>query len=450
MGDPEVGVVVAGAGIAGLAAALQLQLAGEDVLVVDASDRPGGVMRTDHVSGYVIERGPNTTHIKAPMLKFVRTHGAEKSLLAAQPASKKRWIYDAGGLQPVPMGPIALARTPLMSATGKLRLLAEPFIRRSNASDESVAEFFTRRLGKQVVEGLVGPFLTGVYAGDERELGAEAVFPSLVEMERKSGSIVLGALGSMFRKRPRGLRGSHSAAEGLGPFARSLAERLVEPVALENRVAAIRRDGDRWLVITSGPAGERRVRAKRVVLATPADAAAEILRGVSTDLADDLAAIQYAPIVGIPLGVDPNALREKIDGFGFLVPRRAEIKLLGCLYMSQLFPSRAPAGRELLQCIVGGMRWPEAFELSDEEVVKQVYADLDQILGLSEEPRVLAVTRWRQAIPQPGRDHVARIARIRKQLAELPGLALAGAYLGGISVSDSCESGLNAARDVSL
>ena len=95
------------------------------------------------------------------------------------------------------------------------------------------------------------------------------------------------------------------------------------------------------------------------------------------------------------------------------------------------------------------MHRPEAFELSDEEVVKQVYADLDQILGLSEEPRVLAVTRWRQAIPQPGRDHVARIARIRKQLAELPGLALAGAYLGGISVSDACESGLIAAREVS-
>jgi oxygen-dependent protoporphyrinogen oxidase len=103
----------------------------------------------------------------------------------------------------------------------------------------------------------------------------------------------------------------------------------------------------------------------------------------------------------------------------------------------------------LLQCLVGGMRWPEAFDMPDDEIVKQVCADLDQILGLREEPRVLAVTRWRQAIPQPKRDHVARIARVRKQLVELPGLALAGAYLGGISVSDALESGLIAARDVS-
>jgi oxygen-dependent protoporphyrinogen oxidase len=359
-------------------------------------------------------------------------------------------IYDAGRLSPVPMSPLALLRTPLLGAGGKLRLLAEPFIRRANAGEESVAEFIGRRLGKQVVEGLVGPFLTGVYAGDERELGAEAVFPALVEMERKCGSIVFGAIAGLFRRsRGRGLRGSHSAAEGLGPFARGLAERLVEPVALENRVTGVRRDGDRWLVRTSGPAGESRVRATRVVLAVPADQAAEILRGVSSDLADELAAIEYAPIVGVPLGIDPDAVREKIEGFGFLVPRRANIKLLGCLYMSQLFPSRAPVGRELLQCIAGGVRWPEAVDLPDDEIVKQVCGDLDQILGLREEPRILAVTRWRQAIPQPKRDHVARIARIRNQLAEHPCLALAGSYLGGISVSDSLESGLLAARDVS-
>jgi oxygen-dependent protoporphyrinogen oxidase len=448
MSDPEVGVVVAGGGIAGLAAALQLQLAGEDVLVIDASDRPGGVMRTDHVSGYVIERGPNTTHVKAPMLELLRTLGADKSLLAAQPASRLRTIYHDGGLVPVPMSPLGLLRTPLLGAGGKLRLLAEPFVRRANASDESVAEFIGRRLGAQTVEGLVGPFLTGVYAGDERELGAEAVFPSLVEMERKSGSIFLGALAGLFRKR-RGLRGSYSAAEGLGPFARVLAERLVEPVALENRVMGVRRDGDRWLVRTSSAAGESRVRARKVVLAVPADQAAEILHGVSSDLSEELAAIEYAPIVGIPLGVDPGAVREKIEGFGFLVPRRADIKLLGCLYMSQLFPSRAPAGRELLQCLIGGTRWPEAVDLSDDELTKQVFSDLDQILGLREEPRALAVTRWRQAIPQPKRDHVARIARIRKPLAELPGIALAGSYLGGISVSDSFESGLTAARQVS-
>ena len=99
MTAPDVGAVVAGAGIAGLAAALDLQRAGVEVLVVDASDRPGGVMRTDHVSGYVIERGPNTTQVKAPMLEFLRTLGADQQLLAARPVSRLRFIYTGDELQ---------------------------------------------------------------------------------------------------------------------------------------------------------------------------------------------------------------------------------------------------------------------------------------------------------------------------------------------------------------
>ncbi len=198
----------------------------------------------------------------------------------------------------------------------------------------------------------------------------------------------------------------------------------------------------------SGPAGERRIIASRVVLAVPADQAAEILRGVSTELAEILESIHYAPVVGVPLGVDPEQVREKIEGFGFLVPRRASVQPLGCLFMSQLFPSRAPAGRELLQCLLGGERWPEVVDLPDDAIAKQVQSDLDRVLGLREEPRVIAVTRWRRAIPQPRRDHMAKMAHIRSRLSELPGLALAGAYLGGISVSDSLASGLRAARDL--
>jgi oxygen-dependent protoporphyrinogen oxidase len=448
MGTPELGALVAGGGIAGLTAALELQQSVRDVLVVDASDRPGGVMRTDHVSGFVIERGPNTFQVKAPMLEFLRRMDADGELLAAKPAARKHCLYRDGSLVRVPDSPWALARTPLLSGGAKLRMLAEPFVRRGEADHESVAEFVTRRLGGEVVSGLAGPFLTGVYAGDESELGAEAVFPTLVDYERRSGSIVGGALGAFLQRgRARGLRGSHSALNGLGPFARHLAERLVEPPVLESRVTGVRRDGEGWLVFITGPGGEQRLHASQVVIAAPAPQAAEILRGIDTDLSAALEAIEYAPMVSMSIGVDPDAIREPIDGLGFLVPRQPDVALLGCLYMSQLFPGRAPEGRELLQCMIGGVRWPEAVDLPDDQLQQRVYDDLDRILGLRESPQSLTATRWRRAIPQPRRDHCQRVAEIRRRVRAWPGLALAGAYLDGVGVSDSLASGLGAARE---
>jgi len=172
---------VIGAGIAGLAAALELQREVPEVYVLDASDRPGGVMRTDHASGYVVERGPNTFLVKAPLLAGLRRHTLESELVKAEPASRLRHLVRDGELVSVPLSPVALARSPLLTAGGKLRLLTEPLRRRRDGRDETVAEFVTRRLGAQVLNGLVGPFLTGVYAGDEAELGADAPLEAVIK-----------------------------------------------------------------------------------------------------------------------------------------------------------------------------------------------------------------------------------------------------------------------------
>jgi oxygen-dependent protoporphyrinogen oxidase len=449
VGEPFVDAIVVGAGVAGLAAALELQSGGCEVLVVDPSDRPGGVMRTDHVSGYVIERGPNTTQVKAPMLALLRRYGLQDVLVRAEPESRRRFLYRGGELVPVPLSPLDFLRTPLLSRRAKLRMLAEPLRRRGSADGESVAEFASRRLGAEAVSALVGPFLTGVYAGDERELGASAVFGELVAFERRHGSIAMGALWSgLARGRPRGLSGTWSTSEGLGPFARRLADRLREPPALGSRVTGLARDGRRWRVEMSGPMGDSSVSAQRVVLATPSLEAATLLRGVNGDAAAALERVVYAPIVGIPVGVHPRTASRGVEGFGFLVPRDEDLNLLGCLYMSRLFPGRAPEGRELLHCMLGGTRWPDAIHEPDDLLVKRVVDDLERGLGLTSEPAALAITRWPRAIPQPDRDHVSRIGWVRKVLRETPGLALAGSYLAGVSVADSLASGVAAATEL--
>jgi len=449
MSTPEVGAVVVGAGIAGLAAALELQQQVSDVLVLDPSDRPGGVMRTDHVNGFVVERGPNTFQVKAPMLASLQRDRVDGSLVKATPASRLRCVYHDGGLVPVPMSPAALVGTKLLSARAKGRLLIEPFMRRGDAGDETVAAFFERRLGPEVVRNLVGPFLTGVYAGDENRLGAEPVFGPLVAAERRAGSIVLGLLAGAFGSRqPKGLRGVHSAKIGLGPFARTLAELLVEPPALGARVSGVRRDGSSWLISVSGASGESRLRSERLVIATPAREAAEILRGVNADAAAELDEIEYAPIVSVAIGIRPEDVATPIEGFGFLVPKDAGVPLLGCLFMSQLFPGRAPEGHELLQCMIGGLRRPDLVDLPDDQLAEQVCTDLDRVLGLKGAPDVLTASRWPRAVPQPGPGHLGRVARIRNRFADQPGLALAGSWCAGVSVPDSFASGVAAARQV--
>ncbi len=448
MSTSDVEVLVVGAGIAGLAAARDLEARGVQPLVVDAGASPGGVMQTRTVDGYRVEVGPNTFQAKAPFCAFASRHDLWSALVESAPESRRRCFYRDGRLVALPHGPVAAVTTPLVSAGAKLRLLAEPFVRRGDPTGESVYDFVARRLGDEVATELVGAFLTGVYAGDERQLGVEAVFPKLAELERAYGSLVRGLIVRALhpvRGSERGRSGTWSGRDGLGAFAERLADGLRAPVRLGTRVTTLARDAAGWRAELRGGSGDELVRARQIVVATPAPVAAQLLSQVAPEAAKGLAGIAHAPIVALALGADPAQVRGEIEGFGFIVPRSAGLKLLGCLFMSRIFAGRAPAGRELLHCMLGGVRWPEAVELSDDRVVACALEDLDRALGLREAPRTLALTRWEKAIPQPGTDHPRRIAEIERQVGELPGLSLAGSYLAGVSVADTLATGVRAA-----
>jgi protoporphyrinogen/coproporphyrinogen III oxidase len=450
MSAEQLQAVVVGAGAAGLAAALELEARGAEVLLVDAAPRVGGVMQTVCSEGFLFERGPNTFLVTAPALALLRRAGLEAALLAASPASRSRFVYQNGALAEVPLGPLAFLGSRMLSPRAKLRLLAEPFVRRGEAADETVAAFLGRRLGREVVERLVGPFLVGVYAGDERRLGAEAVFPRLVALERERGSLALGALARAWRGGPRGLSGSWSTRGGMAGLAAHLAGTLRGPRALGTRALALAREAGGWRLALEGPGGGREVRARAVVLAADAAGTAALLRGVDPEAAKLAGEVAYAPLVSVALGVDPQAAARPIEGFGFLVPREAGMDLLGALFMSRLFPGRAPEGRALVTAMIGGVRWPEAAQADEGEILRRVAAGLERILGLRGGAEPLAVSRWPRAVPQPGPEHVRRVAALRARAARLGGLALAGAYLDGVGVGDTLASGVRAAGEPAL
>lgn len=442
--------IVIGAGAAGLGAARRLHEAGRDVLVLDPGERPGGVMRSDRVEGHLVERGPNTMQVKAPARALFERWGLREGLLAASPASRRRFLLHEGRLVAVPGGPLSFLRSPLLSVRGKLRLFAEPFVRRGDPTGESVAGFLGRRFGAEVVERLVGPALTGIYAGDEAQLGADAVLGRVAEAERTHGSVVRGMLALAFdRNAPRGLPGSHSTAQGLGALAHALAAPLGERVRLAAHAAAIARDGDAWCVECARPGGGETLRARSLVLAAPARESAALLEPLDAGAAALARGIAFVPIASVALSLDPAGAREPVEGFGFLVPRAAGLRLLGCLFTSLFFPDRAPAGRVLATCMLGGARWPEIVDAPDDAVAKTAIDELARTLGLRESPRVVAITRWPRAVAQPAGDHPARIARLRASLARsAPGLAIAGAWVDGVSVADAMACGARAAESL--
>jgi oxygen-dependent protoporphyrinogen oxidase len=339
------------------------------------------------------------------------------------------------------MSPLAFARTPLLSGAGKWRMLREPFVPRGDGASESVAAFVERRLGREAVEALVGPFLVGVYAGDERQLGAEAVFPSLVSAEREAGSVVGGLLRRALRGGERGLPGTWSAHGGLGALAAALARPLGSALRLGARVQALAPEPPGWRVELASGA----LRARAVVLAADAAGAAALLAPLDAEAASFLRALAFAPIVSVALALEAGATARPPEGFGFLVPRDCGLDLLGALFMSRLFAGRAPAGSELVTAMIGGLRWPGAVDAPDDALRARVNEGLDRALGLRGTPRALALTRWPRAVPQPGPGHPAAVRAIRARLARLPPLALAGACWDGVALGSALASGARAA-----
>lgn len=440
----DVDALVVGAGIAGLAAARELESRGADVLLVEAEDQPGGVMRTDEVAGYRIERGPSSLLLRAPLLRGLERLGLADALERAAPASRSRWLLREGQLIEVPLGPLDLMRTPLLSGAAKRRLLREPFVAQGDGRDETVAEFVTRRLGGALVDALVGPFLTGVYAGDERQLGAEAVFPSLVRAEREHGSLTAGLLASALRRRDRGRAGTFSWPGGLGSLATVLAAGLRSEPRYATAVRRIEPCDAGFRVGVDSPDGSEEWSVRRLVLATPSAVASDLVRGIDAEAADWIDSIDYAPVATVGLGAGPDALRRQAPGFGFLVPRGEGRGLLGCLFMSELFRDRAPPGRQLLQCMLGGVRDPGVVDLDDSQLVALAIEELDAPLGVAEPLDALRVRRWTRAVAQPKPGHAAGLRAARARLAARGPLAIAGGYTDGVSIADSFASGVAA------
>ncbi len=457
-------VVVIGAGISGLVCAYRLKSLGFDVLLLEKSNRVGGVMQSEVIDGYQIERGPNSSQGTEELLALVDELGITGELAEGDPKAPA-YVYFKGQLHPVPSGVGAFLRSKLLSAKGKLRIFKEPFIaRRSSGEEESIASFARRRIGREAAERIVAPFVSGIYAGDAEKLSAQAAFPRLANLETGYGGLFRGMLakarearraaGAVLDKATPTRRRLVSFNSGMETLPKSIALRIGEDLLKEISDFKLQvsefesANADRFSIEFERAGNRQRVTCKHVVVAAPARAAAALVRNMSDELSRLLEEIYYPPLIIVSLSYDKSSIATPLDGFGFLVPPSERINILGCVWNSSLFKGRAPEGHALVTVFIGGARNAKAVELADAELVTLAHTDLQKILGISGEPRVVAITRWERAIPQYNIGHIERVRRIEELLSERPGLHLAGNYLHGVSTGDCIKEADRCAREI--
>ncbi|HEY6183923.1 MAG TPA: protoporphyrinogen oxidase [Terriglobales bacterium] len=448
-------IAIVGGGIAGLSAAFaldQARLAGVDVryTLFESSSRLGGVLETEHIDDCLVEAGPDSFLTEKPWAAdLCKQVGLGDQLIGSNDSSRKTYILVRGRLLPLPDGLMFMVPTrilstafsPLFSFRTKLRMAREWFRRRRDANgDESVASFVERHYGREVVDYLADPLLTGVYGGDAASLGIRAVLPRFAEMEAAHGS--LGRAMVAARKKSRGgpVRPLFSSLKnGMQQMVDAVVAALnPASLVLNAEVLGIQAQDSGWVV----SAGYKTDHFDAVVLAVPAHIAGILMSAASAPLARELSSIPYSSSVTVALGYGPDVRTALPPGFGFLVPHREGKRMMAATFVHNKFPHRVPEGRALVRCALGGVRDEGMISLSDEEILLIVRDELKQILGVTSLPTFTRIYRWPKAMAQYTVGHLDRVKRIEGLLP--PGIFLAGNGYRGIGVPDCVRTGKEA------
>jgi oxygen-dependent protoporphyrinogen oxidase len=460
---PERRVAVVGGGVAGLVAACELGERaaavglGLRVHVIEADRRFGGKIATSRVDGLVIEAGADSMLSAKPQaLEWCRRLGLMDRVVNTRTEDRRTFVWSRGRLRELPEGLIlgsparagALLRSGLLSPRGAARMALDVAVpARRDGVEESLASFFTRRLGREAFERVVEPLLAGIHAGDATRLSLQATFPRFAEMERQHGGLVRATLAARRRggqavagATPDGHTPFVSLENGLAELTEALVERLRRSGAelmAGRRVAAVRAGrgdgppGGGYEVVLEGGSS---LAVDAVVLATPAPVTARLVASLCPPAAGLLQSIPHASTATVSLAY--SDLDRPPEGYGFVVPRVEQRDLIAATWSSQKWPGRAPAGQVLVRGYVGGTGRESVLEADDDSLVRLVRADLFAMAGIAGRPFHAEVHRYPEGMPQYTIGHRIRVERIRAELSGWPALAVTGAAYGGVGIPD--------------
>ncbi len=368
-------VAIIGAGISGLSTAFEIErLAGEaglavEVTVFEREERTGGKIWSIKEEGYLCEWGPNGFLDSKPMTLELCDHlGISKRLERSNDNARKRYIYSGGMLNRLPENGPMFLQSKLISWPGKIRLAQEFFKpQRTDGVDETLADFARRRLGAEALDKLIGPMVSGIFAGNPETMSLQSCFPRIHELEQQYGGL-LKAMIRLGKQKKAEIKAGKQVASAAGPggvltsFVGGIQELTDATVAglkgsvrIGHAVTGIKPIEGGWeLRLADGSNFD----AELVVSAAPAHVLKELTWSLDGQLSELLAGIPYAPMNVICFGYEREKIARDLDGFGYLIPKKEGCEILGTLWDSSIFPERAPEGHVLLRSMMGGATNP--------------------------------------------------------------------------------------------
>lgn len=453
----HVPALVVGAGISGLVCAYALRKAGIDAHILEVSQSPGGIIRSERRDGFLLELGPQSFSATDPICELCKELNIEDQIVQAPPKAPRFVLVD-GSLRPVPLSPPGFITSPLVRGKTKWSILRDVLGRSTPPeADESIATFVRRKFTPELLDRLVGPFVSGIYAGDPERLSVRAAFPQLYEAEKTAGSIIRGMIrAARANKSPRQRPVLQSFREGNAILLRALAAKLGTALHAETEAIYIQQNKFRnatqselLSVVARQNGKDMAIEAQHVIVATPTNTAAKLLRNADPLFEFLLGGFEYAPVAVVSLGYQTADIGHDLNGFGFLIPRSAGFRTLGTVWNSSLFPDRAPAGHALLTSFIGGTTDLQAVSLSPQELATLVHSEIAPVLAIRRPPVFSNVEFYQWAIPQYNLGHVERIATLFGQREKHPNLWLVGNYLRGPAMGACVEQAQCVAGEIS-